>query len=326
MPAPIRMRPASGRGQPHVRLEQRVLADLEPPLAERLEHVALHRPARERAPARRTRGGCERGSTAASCARTSATSATTAWHFPRAAASQDSGPNSPMKGAMDPLLDLPGARRSSPSCSLARSCAAGARASRWPWRSLDLDGLGAVNKRSRRGGRHPRCCAPPPRCCTRPCAASTTIARTGADEFSVLLHADRRRARRGLGRALRGHARRMRTQHARPAPLDLLDRRSPTAAEAPHADGGRRARPPPDGGHPDGAQAAPGPRERRLAAARPPPPPSAAAPACASARSPAPRSRPGSCRCTSPPPRPPAPACPARPAGRPPRRPRGRGR
>src|SRR2546421_9058718 len=41
--------PRGRRGRdPHVRLEQRVGADLEPALAQRLEHVAVHRPARER--------------------------------------------------------------------------------------------------------------------------------------------------------------------------------------------------------------------------------------------------------------------------------------
>jgi hypothetical protein len=37
-----------GRGQPHVGLQQGVLADHEPSLAERLEHVAVQRPACER--------------------------------------------------------------------------------------------------------------------------------------------------------------------------------------------------------------------------------------------------------------------------------------
>ena len=41
--------------QPHVRLEQRVLAHLEPAVAERLEHVAVDRPARECAPAGHSR-------------------------------------------------------------------------------------------------------------------------------------------------------------------------------------------------------------------------------------------------------------------------------
>src|SRR5437763_359826 len=37
------------RGQPHARLEQDVLAELEPALLEHLEHVAVDRPAAERA-------------------------------------------------------------------------------------------------------------------------------------------------------------------------------------------------------------------------------------------------------------------------------------
>ena len=39
------------RGQPHLRLEQRALPHHQPALAQRLEHVALDRPAGERAPA-----------------------------------------------------------------------------------------------------------------------------------------------------------------------------------------------------------------------------------------------------------------------------------
>ena len=39
------------RGQPHARLEQHVLAQLQPALAQQLEHVAVQRPAAERAPA-----------------------------------------------------------------------------------------------------------------------------------------------------------------------------------------------------------------------------------------------------------------------------------
>ena len=38
---------APRRGDPHVRLEQRPRTDLEPPLAQRLEHVAVHGPAHE---------------------------------------------------------------------------------------------------------------------------------------------------------------------------------------------------------------------------------------------------------------------------------------
>jgi hypothetical protein len=40
-----------GRREPHVRLDQRVLAYLEPPLVEGLQHVAVQGPARERSPA-----------------------------------------------------------------------------------------------------------------------------------------------------------------------------------------------------------------------------------------------------------------------------------
>ena len=59
VPAPIRMRASSELGEPHVRLEQRVLAHLEPPVAERLEHVAVDRPAGERAPPRQLAVDCE---------------------------------------------------------------------------------------------------------------------------------------------------------------------------------------------------------------------------------------------------------------------------
>jgi len=41
----------AGGGDPHVRLEQRSRSDLEAPLAQRLEHVAVHGPAHERLPA-----------------------------------------------------------------------------------------------------------------------------------------------------------------------------------------------------------------------------------------------------------------------------------
>ena len=44
--------PGRHRGQPDVRLEQHVRAELEPPLLQHLEHVALHRPAAERLAAR----------------------------------------------------------------------------------------------------------------------------------------------------------------------------------------------------------------------------------------------------------------------------------
>ena len=43
--------PRRHRGQPDARLEQHVRADLEPPLAQHLQHVAVHRPAAERAAA-----------------------------------------------------------------------------------------------------------------------------------------------------------------------------------------------------------------------------------------------------------------------------------
>ena len=51
VPCPMRMRAFAGHREPHVRLEQRSLADLEPPLAERLQDVPVERPARERAAA-----------------------------------------------------------------------------------------------------------------------------------------------------------------------------------------------------------------------------------------------------------------------------------
>ena len=52
VPDPMRIRAVAGRRDPDAGLEQRVLADLEPALAKRLEHVAVHGPAAERAPPR----------------------------------------------------------------------------------------------------------------------------------------------------------------------------------------------------------------------------------------------------------------------------------
>ena len=41
-PPPMRIRPGAGAVSQHARLEQHVLAELEPALAQQLEHVAVH--------------------------------------------------------------------------------------------------------------------------------------------------------------------------------------------------------------------------------------------------------------------------------------------
>ena len=73
-----------GRGQPDVRLEQHVLAELQPPLPQHLQHVAVHRPATEGASARELVDARARGSRAARNARTSAISGARASRLPAA--------------------------------------------------------------------------------------------------------------------------------------------------------------------------------------------------------------------------------------------------
>ena len=80
---------------------------------------------------------------------------------------------------------------------------------------LDLDGLGSVNKRHGAAVGYPAADAPAPRCCSQTVRGVDEIARTGPDEFSVLLHATDAERAADVGGALRRHARRLRAQHAR---------------------------------------------------------------------------------------------------------------
>ena len=143
---------------------------------------------------------------------------------------------------------------------------------------LDVDGLRWVNAHHGAGAGSDvlRLCVSTLRSSLR---AMDELARTGPDEFGVLLHAtDSRNASVWADRF----------EDELQAVSFEMDAGPVTCSDRPgghierhHADGGRHPRPPAHGGHPDGAQAAPHARRRR---ARP-----AAARASAPARSMPPR-------------------------------------
>ena len=84
VPAPIRTRALPGAVIHTPGSSSTPGADLQAPLAQRLEHVAVHGPAHERLAAHELPVDPARGSRAASCAHTSATSAPTGAAGPRA--------------------------------------------------------------------------------------------------------------------------------------------------------------------------------------------------------------------------------------------------